>query len=217
MSGLKSGLAWVAVGRFTEIVCCLCMVRLTIMNEARRKNMMSIKGMISSLALLCGSGETIFIAMNGRWPWRLSAARDMLGLSGKALLFGVVDHDFDVRSRGLQLELELRHERVEIVEWNQGDDGNAQTAGRGNERFPNAPRYARHSQFCGADGSKRAHDARDGAQQPKQWREGDECVQRRKKAPGLLQFQTSGHLQRPLERGMVMIEPMINHPDQRIL
>ncbi len=36
-------------------------LRLTIMKLARRKNMMSIKGMISMRALLCGIGEDSFM------------------------------------------------------------------------------------------------------------------------------------------------------------
>src|SRR5260221_8995277 len=107
MSGLKSGLAWVAVGRLTEMVCCLCMVRLTIMNEARRKNMMSMSGMISSRAFFFGSGETIFI---------ISIASQLFSLNGKPLLLGVVNHHLDVRGGAFQLELEPGHARIEIVE-----------------------------------------------------------------------------------------------------
>src|SRR6266511_2046144 len=41
-------------------------LRLTIMKLARRKNMISIKGMISMRALLCGTGEETFIYQNFR-------------------------------------------------------------------------------------------------------------------------------------------------------
>src|SRR2546426_8330732 len=59
MSGLKSREAVVAVGRSILMDWSLIMVRLAIMNEASRKNMMSINGMISIRAFLCGNGEPI--------------------------------------------------------------------------------------------------------------------------------------------------------------
>src|SRR5438552_18224939 len=61
MSGLKSREAAVAVGRSILIDCSLIIVRLAIMNEAIRKNMMSISGIISMRAFLCGNGEPIFM------------------------------------------------------------------------------------------------------------------------------------------------------------
>ena len=47
MSGLAVDVARVAVGRLALSVRTFCICRLTIMNEASKKNMMSIKGMIS--------------------------------------------------------------------------------------------------------------------------------------------------------------------------
>src|SRR2546430_12098811 len=64
MSGLKSRDAAVAVGRSILIDCSLIIVRLAIMNEASRKNMMSISGMISIRAFLCGNGEPIFMPVS---------------------------------------------------------------------------------------------------------------------------------------------------------
>src|SRR3989442_14859883 len=61
MSGLKSREAAVAVGRSILIDWSLIIVRLAIMNEASRKNMMSISGIISMRAFLCGNGEPIFM------------------------------------------------------------------------------------------------------------------------------------------------------------
>ena len=62
MSGLKSREAAVAVGKSILIDCSLIIVRLAIMKEASRKNMMSINGMISIRAFLCGRGEPIFMS-----------------------------------------------------------------------------------------------------------------------------------------------------------
>jgi hypothetical protein len=47
-SGLRSEAVPETAGRLSLMVCWRVMVRLTIMKEARRKNMMSISGMISS-------------------------------------------------------------------------------------------------------------------------------------------------------------------------
>jgi hypothetical protein len=45
------------VGKVTLIPFMCTWLKLTIMKLARRKNMMSIKGMISMRAFLCGMGE----------------------------------------------------------------------------------------------------------------------------------------------------------------
>ena len=58
---LVSGEAVVAVGRFTFTLFRFTMLKLTSMNAASRKNMMSISGMISIRAFLCGMGEVTFI------------------------------------------------------------------------------------------------------------------------------------------------------------
>jgi hypothetical protein len=55
------GWAEVAVGKLTSIAFMFIIVRLTNMNEASKKNMMSISGMISMRALLCGTGEVTLI------------------------------------------------------------------------------------------------------------------------------------------------------------
>ena len=67
MSGLKSRLAMVAVGRSILMDCRRIMLRLASMKEASRKNMMSIRGMISMRAFLCGSGDPSFIGAGGLW------------------------------------------------------------------------------------------------------------------------------------------------------
>src|SRR5437870_13246334 len=94
----------------------LIMVRLAIMNEASKKNMISINGMISIRAFLCGNGEPIFMAdlfqsvktffpidSNGRFTAGLAEY-----LRFKTGLFGGIHHHFDVGRRGLKLELKLR-------------------------------------------------------------------------------------------------------------
>ena len=68
MSGLALEAARVAVGRLALRVRTFCICRLTIMNEASRKNMMSIKGMISRRAFFRRMGERIF--MDGPAPPR---------------------------------------------------------------------------------------------------------------------------------------------------
>src|SRR5258708_11248031 len=57
MSGFLVALATVAVGKFILSDCNRIMLKLAIMNDASRKNMMSISGMISIRAFLCGNGE----------------------------------------------------------------------------------------------------------------------------------------------------------------
>src|SRR6266403_4551591 len=52
------------VGRFTLIPFMCTWLKLTIIKLASRKNMMSIKGMISIRARLCGTGEESLILVN---------------------------------------------------------------------------------------------------------------------------------------------------------
>src|SRR5882724_7762925 len=61
ISGLKSRLAVTAVGKVTFTDSSRIMLKLASMNEASRKNIMSISGIISIRAFLCGNGEPIFI------------------------------------------------------------------------------------------------------------------------------------------------------------
>src|SRR6266496_5259061 len=115
MSGLNSRLAIVAVGKSILIVCSRIMLRLASMNEASRKNMISINGMISMRALRCGSGEPIFITPStvhhsrpghsrSRSCWHVLTAK----LNGvKSLLFCRGHHDFHVGRGRFQFELEL--------------------------------------------------------------------------------------------------------------
>src|SRR5438552_2551908 len=113
MSGLKSRVAVVAVGRSILMDWSLIMLRLAIMNEASRKNMMSISGMISMRAFLWGKGEPIFMG-SGLLPEQLRFETPLLGR---------VDHHLDVGGGRLQIELQLRVLAGEIVEGNQGQDG----------------------------------------------------------------------------------------------
>jgi hypothetical protein len=61
MSGLKSRLAVEAAGNSISIDSNLIMLRLASMKAASRKNMMSIRGMISMRAFLWGTGEPSFM------------------------------------------------------------------------------------------------------------------------------------------------------------
>ena len=60
-----------AVGRFAFSVRTFCICKLIIMNDASRKNMMSISGMISSRDCFCGNGRADF-----HWCGWISAAAD---------------------------------------------------------------------------------------------------------------------------------------------
>src|ERR1700675_3860054 len=95
-------------------------LRLTIMKLARRKNMMSINGMISMRAFLCGMGEARFMRAldrgSCRWAW--SCRRDFT-FFGRVFSF---QHNFEVRRSRLQFELQVRHARREKVKRNQREN-----------------------------------------------------------------------------------------------
>src|ERR1041384_326009 len=129
MSGLKSREAAVAVGRSILIDCNLIMVRLAIMKEASRKNMMSISGMISMRAFLCGNGEPIFMfdACEGIALSRASSAGGFVALLAvgrrfRSALPGGIHHHFNIGGSRFHLELQPRGFTREKVEGNERDN-----------------------------------------------------------------------------------------------
>src|SRR5688572_3178351 len=118
VSGLMSLCEATAAGRSTFTVRIFVMLRLTSMNEARRKNMMSIRGMISSRDFFCGRGERSFMS---------SGAGGVGGLE-----------EFDISGGHLQIELQFGEAGMEVVQWNERGDGNAETGGSGDEGFADA-------------------------------------------------------------------------------
>src|SRR6266487_1011255 len=126
ISGLKSREAAVAVGRSILIDCSLIMVRLAIMNEASRKNMMSINGIISMRAFLCGNGEPIFILdeSNGVPVYGASSAGGLVALLAvgrrfRSALPGGIHHHFNIGGGRFHLELQARGLTREKVERNE--------------------------------------------------------------------------------------------------
>src|SRR5437867_5070868 len=133
MSGLKSREAAVAVGRSILIDWSLIMVRLAIMNEASRKNMMSISGMISMRAFLCGKGEAILI----RLARGVAAFRAEHGRFSSALPGGI-DHHFNIGRGRLQFASEPRRFAGEKTEGDQRNDRDGQAAHGGDEGLADA-------------------------------------------------------------------------------
>ena len=92
------------VGRFTFMPFMCTWLKLTIMKLASRKNMMSINGMISIRAFLCGMGEANLIE-DLQIDDRVRVGRcRRISASAFALAFGF-QHHFQVRRCGLQFEL----------------------------------------------------------------------------------------------------------------
>src|ERR1051326_82977 len=145
ISGLKSRLAIVAVGKSILMDCKRIMLKLASMNEASRKNMMSISGMISIRAFRCGNGDPIFIfCFNVLTLQRFNVrSTRLLNRPPKldriiAFLFRGLDHHFNVGCSGFQLELKMSHFAREVVKWNQRHDRNGETAHRRDEGFADA-------------------------------------------------------------------------------
>ena len=132
MSGRKSCLDCEAGGRLTLMFAVLLISRLTIMNDASRKNMMSISGMMTIRDAAFGMGER-----------QLSMAGGLAGVPAcaneRCRRFAAADHDFDIRRRRFQVKLQLRHLGGKIIERNQRKNGDGQSAGGGDQ----APRRCR--------------------------------------------------------------------------
>src|SRR5580704_4856839 len=101
-SGLLLGLALVAVGRLTSIPFMLIIVKLTSMNAASRKNMMSIRGMISIRARLIGTGELLCLP-------RILIRGNIISVSQS------VQHQNDVVRGRFELVLQSCYSRVEKI------------------------------------------------------------------------------------------------------
>src|ERR1700733_2428566 len=117
-SGLLFGWELVAVGRLTSMPFMLIIVKLTSMNEASRKNMMSINGMISIRARLICTGELL-------WLMCILSCSEIVSVAER-----VQHQNHVVRSR-FELELKSGHSRVEVVEKYQSENRNSETTGGG--------------------------------------------------------------------------------------
>src|SRR5262245_40064198 len=110
-----SFVAVVAVGRFTFTPLRLTMLRLTSMNAASRKNMMSISGMISMRAsgASAGSLEPSLTGMaDGRGRGGESAgAREFLEVV--AVVLRGLDEQLGVIDRALEIRAQLREAAVQ--------------------------------------------------------------------------------------------------------
>src|SRR5271169_1862393 len=100
----------------------LIIVKLTSMNAASRKNMMSIRGMISIRARLIGTGELRCLPC-------ILIRRNVVSVSQS------VQHQNDVVGGRFELVLESCHSRVEKIEENQSENRNAKTAGGRDQGF----------------------------------------------------------------------------------
>src|SRR6185369_7569530 len=110
------------------------MLRLASMNAANKKNMISINGMISIRAFLWGNGEPIFTSdLSGRRGPASGMGASVLAPEFhrvEALRLGGGNHDLDVGGGRFQFELQLGEFAGEIVERNQGENGDGQAAHR---------------------------------------------------------------------------------------
>src|ERR1700730_10047806 len=97
--------------------------RLTIIKDASRKNMISIKGMITSRECFFGTGDVIFIGSNPA----LLACRLQRGGRACAL---AAEHDLDVGRSRFQIELQLGDLGGEKVEGDRGKDRDDQSTRR---------------------------------------------------------------------------------------
>src|SRR5206468_523091 len=115
------------------------------------------------------------------------------------------EHNFEVRGRGLQFELYVRHTRSEKVKRNQREDGDTETAGGGNERFRNTAGDSLNGQLFVAQESERSDQSRNRSQQTEQRRECDQCVHHGQEPARAFDFDTGRNLQGALQRRVLMV------------
>src|SRR5260221_14097971 len=186
MSGFVLAVASVAVGRFAFTVRTICICKLIIMNDASRKNMMSISGMITIRAQRFGMGDVSYIkkvSMSDGLA-RRSGLRQMNGVRR----FSTADHHLDICRRRFQIKLQLRHLGEKIVERDERKDRDAKAASRRDQRLADAAGDGSDGQFGATDVKERTHQSRHRAEQTEQRPERDERVHDRKKTSGAFEF-----------------------------
>src|SRR5215469_6260532 len=203
-SGFEFGCALVAVGRFTSIPFILIIVRLTSIKEASKKNMMSIRGMISIRAFLIGTGELL------RLPCILFYA--LVIFRAKR-----VQHQDQVVRRRLKLKLQFRQFRVEEVKENQRKDRDTQTAGGGDESLSDTTTDLGWGEVGVPYETERTHDASHRAQKAEQRGKRNGGVQDRHKPACSLNFYPGGNFERAFDGGVHVIQTVPDCPDDRVL
>ena len=106
------------------------------------------------------------------------------------------EHHFQIRGCRLQFELQVRHSGSEKVKRNQSEDGNTETAGRGNQRFGDTASDGLHSQLFVAEKTERLDKTGNRAQQTEQRRESHKRVHDHQKPSGPLDLDACSDLQR---------------------
>src|ERR1051326_4353019 len=110
-----------------------------------------------------------------------------------------LNHHFQISSRCLQLELQVRHAGSEKVKRNQSEDGNAKTARRGDERLGDTAGDRLDSELFVTEKTERPDKTRNRAQQTEQRGKRNECVHHNEKPAGTLDLDTGSDLQRTLQ------------------
>ena len=131
------------------------------------------------------------------------------------LLLGF-EHHFQVRRCRLQFELQVRHPGSKKVKRNQSEDGNTETAGRGNERFGDAASDGLHSQLFVPEKTERPNKTGNSAQQTEQGSQSYEGVHDDEKSTRALDLNAGSDLQGALQRGVLVIEAIPHHAKDRV-
>jgi hypothetical protein len=131
------------------------------------------------------------------------------------LLLGF-EHHFQVRCCRLQFELQVRHPGRKKVKRNQREDGNTETAGRGNERFRDAASDGLHSQLFVPEKTERPNKTSNGAQQTKQRCQSYQGVHDDEESTGAFDLDAGSDLQCALQRGVLVIEAIPHHAKDRV-
>ena len=131
------------------------------------------------------------------------------------LLLGF-EHHFQVRGCRLQFELQVRHPGSKKVKRNQSENGNTETAGRGNERLGDAAGDGLHGQLFVAEKTERPNKTGNRAQQTEQRRQSYECVHDDEESTGAFDLDAGSDLQCALQRGVLVIEAIPHHAKDRV-
>ena len=186
------------------------------MKLASRKNMMSINGMISIRAFLCGMGEATFIVSLPLDRRAVAAGRDRRRRISLSLLLCAsnITSRFVAAVCSSNSKLDTR----EVKKLNGISAKIAMPRPHAVAMSASAipPVTAVHRQFFVAEEAERLHQTGDRSQQTEQRRERDQRVHDHEEPAGALDFDTGGDLQRALKRSVLVVQTVPHHAQNRI-
>lgn len=129
---------------------------------------------------------------------------------------GGFDEEFHVIDGAFEAAAEAGEAVGEVVEGEETENGDAESAGGGDEGFGDAATDLDGGQFLAADEAEGVHDADDGAEEAEEWGEGDEGAEDPEASFGVIEFIGGAELHGAEEGGVGVRQAVMDGGEERI-